>query len=54
MTSPGSSGPYTSLSAVEEGGALPPIEEDSGRYLVIPVQEEPIQEVPSVSSQLSL
>lgn len=62
LTSPGSSGPWLrnrqspeechnlskSVSAGVDEGFLPPIQEDSGRLLVIPVQEEPVEALPSV------
>lgn len=37
-----------SISAGVEEGALPPIQEDSGRMLMIPVQEVPVQALPSI------
>ena len=63
-TSPGSSGrstgirytpeklatPSKSTSAGADEGFLPPIQEDSSRFLVIPVQEEPIEALPSIAT----
>ena len=37
-----------SVSAGADDGFLPPIQEDSGRYVVIPVQDEPIEAHPSI------
>lgn len=39
-----------SISAGAEEGTLPPIQEDSGRYLMIPVQEVPISVNPSITT----
>lgn len=64
LTSPRSSGPtsrnqYTpegcqslskSISAGVDEGFLPPIQEDSGRFLMIPVQEAPIETEPSIAT----
>lgn len=45
---------YQNLSKSASGGAdeniLPPIEEDSGRFLLIPVQEAPVQVLPTVAT----
>ncbi|KAK3116472.1 hypothetical protein LTR53_003136 [Teratosphaeriaceae sp. CCFEE 6253] len=46
FTSPGSK----SLSADKDENVLPPIEEDSGRYLLIPVQETEITAEPSTAT----
>lgn len=37
-----------SISGGVDDGLLPPIQEDSGRYLLIPVQEEPVEVEPSI------
>ena len=42
--------PNKSLPSGVEEGALPPIQEDSGRFLMIPVQEAPIEAHPSVAT----
>ncbi|RMX71744.1 hypothetical protein D0869_15321 [Hortaea werneckii] len=39
-----------SLSGGQDDNVLPPIEEDSGRYLMIPVQESPVEVNPSVTT----
>ncbi|KAI7394168.1 hypothetical protein KC336_g16167 [Hortaea werneckii] len=39
-----------SLSGGQDDNLLPPIEEDSGRYLMIPVQESPVEVHPSVTT----
>ena len=39
-----------SISAGVDEGFLPPIQEDSGRFLMIPVQEAPIEVVPSIAT----
>ena len=40
--------PSKSFSGGIDDGVLPPIQEDSGRFLVIPVQEEQVETFPSV------
>lgn len=61
-TSPGSNGSRTrhnkdectyqskSISGGAEENTLPPIQEDSGRYFVIPVQEAPVAANPSITT----
>lgn len=62
FTSPGSSGPWPRTRHVQEGcptlsksvsggvddSFLPPIQEDCGKFILIPVQEEPVEVLPSV------